>query len=367
MIPVLMLQWMKEKRNPAIILCFIVLSVGATLLFAGNMGSKVKIDVFHLEEITEADARQWIKTMNASDNFAFVLQDERTARSKVREGRRDLAIMLLQDEYKMVAAIEGPNVQLVKQHLDSIFNKELKLRHTAAQLEDESMFRQDVESYLENPPASISASDINGEELNNYDMGLQLMFGFSLFLVMFTVGFKLNAITKDKVTGVWDRLILSPLKKTAIYLGHLTYSFIIGLIQIVVVFLIFHYGFGFDLGDQPGTLFLVVVIYVLTIVAMSILLVGLLRTPEQFASIFPSIIPIMPLLSGVYMPPGTISNPILLGISELFPIKHAMGAMLDISMYDAALSDVWLPLSKLIFIGVLCMGVGINLMERRHQ
>lgn len=73
--------------------------------------------------------------------------------------------------------------------------------------------------------------------------------------------------------------------------------------------MIFRYGFGFDLGDGYSLLLMVVVIYTLTIVALSMLMVGILQSPEQFNTLFSSIIPIMPLISGVYMPSGTITNP----------------------------------------------------------
>ena len=77
------------------------------------------------------------------------------------------------------------------------------------------------------------------------------MFGFSLFLVMFTIGFKVNTITKDKASGVWNRLILSPSENRDVYGS--------SAIQLCDRHradhpgaLIFRYGFGFDLGDQYG-------------------------------------------------------------------------------------------------------------------
>lgn len=66
------------------------------------------------------------------------------------------------------------------------------------------------------------------------------------------------------------------------------------------------------------------------------------------------------------MPPGTITNPILLGIAEVIPLTHAMKALTGIAVYGYGIEDLWIPISKLLLIGVLCMGIGINLMERRH-
>lgn len=66
------------------------------------------------------------------------------------------------------------------------------------------------------------------------------------------------------------------------------------------------------------------------------------------------------------MPPGTITNPFLLGISEIFPLKHALNALTEIAIYDKGWLDIFPPLAKLCIIAVVCMGIGINLMERRR-
>lgn len=366
MAPNLLSQWMKEKRNPWMIIMFIGLSILATLMFGGSVDSKIKIDIFTEDGAVEKSEAKWIELLNQNDTFEFRIQDEQAARKKVREGRADLAVKLVSDDYRIIAAMDNPYVQLADQHLRTVYEREQQLRAAAATVQDEAKFREHVYAYMEKPPLRLQSEPQGGGELVRHDMGLQLLFGFSLFLVMFTVGFKVNTITKDKTSGVWNRLILSPVRKTEMYMGHLLYSSLIGVLQIIIVLLIFRYGFGFDLGDHYGLLLLVIVIYILTIVALSMLFVGLLQSPEQFGTLFPSIIPILPLISGVYMPPGTITNPILLGIAEAIPLTHAMKALTGIAVYGYGIADLWIPISKLLLIGVLCMGIGINLMERRH-
>lgn len=366
MAPILLSQWMKDKRNPWMIIMFIGLSIMATLMFGANVDSKIKIDIFTEDGSVDETEAKWIELLNQNDTFEFRIQDEQTARKKVREGRADLAVKLVSDDYRIIAAMDNPYVQLADQHLRTVYEREMLLRAAAATVQDETKFREHIHSYMEKPPLRLQSESQGGGELVRHDMGLQLLFGFSLFLVMFTVGFKVNTITKDKASGVWNRLILSPVRKTEMYMGHLLYSSLIGVLQIIIVLLIFRYGFGFDLGDQYGLLLLVIVIYTLTIVALSMLLVGILQSPEQFGTLFPSIIPIMPLISGIYMPPGTITNPILLGIAEVIPLTHAMTALTGIAVYGNGIADLWIPISKLLLIGVLCMGIGINLMERRH-
>ncbi|MED4164598.1 ABC transporter permease, partial [Halalkalibacterium halodurans] len=88
---------------------------------------------------------------------------------------------------------------------------------------------------------------------------------------------------------------------------------------------------------------------------------------EQFYAIYPSLIPLIPLISGAYMMPGTITNPVLLFIADLFPMAHAMDAMMSVIFYHAELSDVIMALLTMLLIGIIAMGLGINLIERRNQ
>jgi ABC-2 type transport system permease protein len=365
MFPVFLAQWMKEKRSPYLVLIFCGISIAATLLFGINTTSKMKIDVFSDEKLTKAAVTAWIDQLNQSEAFKFKLRDERQARLDVREGRADVAVRLLTEDYRIIAAVDSPNVQLVEKHVHRVFEKELLLRSAANRSDDQSKFRQDVNRYLQSPPFTLQTQSSDGRNIVRYDMGLQYLFGFTLFLVIFTIGFKVNAITVEQTSGIWNRMILSPLRKTEIYLGHLFYSFLIGFSQIVVVFLIFLYGFGFHIREHFGMLLVIAAIYTLTMVAFAMLFTGILRTPEKFNAIFPSMLPIMPMLSGVYVPPGTITNNFFLAVAQAFPLTHALEALIGIAVYDENWLDVFMPIAKLLLLGVIFMGVGINLMERQ--
>src|SRR5690606_41968420 len=106
------------------------------------------------------------------------------------------------------------------------------------------------------------------------------------------------------VNGIWNRMILSPVSKTNMYVGHLLYSYCIGLFQMVTVFLIFRYIMKYDIGNLSMIL-VIAAVYTLSMVSVAMLIAGIAKTPEKFNMIFPSIIPIIPIISGVYMPPGT--------------------------------------------------------------
>ncbi|MBW7456113.1 ABC transporter permease [Paenibacillus sepulcri] len=366
MFPVFLAQWMKDRRSPVLVLVFLAISIGATLLSSSLMGSnKMKIDVFGDQGLTKAEAESWIDRLNQSEAYQFKLRDEKQARLDVREGRVDVAVKLMAEDYRMIAAVDGPNVEIVERQVHAVFEKELKLRAAAEQAKDASGFRQAADHDLQQPALTLRTQSLNGQAIAKYDMSVHYLFGFTLFLVIFTIGFKVSALTSEKASGIWNRVILSPVRKTEMYLGHLLYSSLVGFAQIAIVFLVFRYGFGYQLGEQFGMLLILGALYTFAMVAFAMLLAGVLRTPEQFNSVLPAIVPIMPMLGGVYVPPGTLTNPIILGLAQIFPLTHALQALTGVAIYEDGWSDVLMPAAKLLLIGVVCLGVGINLMERQ--
>ncbi|MCR8842333.1 ABC transporter permease [Paenibacillus sp. SC116] len=366
MLPVFLAQWMKEKRSPYMVLIFIVLSIVATFLFGSHTETKLRIDAFSGEGIAAAEAEQWLDRLNEAGPFLFTMRSEENVIADVRQGRLEMAVKLLENDFRIISVRESGNANLVQQHMQSIYTEELKIKAAAQHSNDTKQIRDVMKVYLEQPPMSLQSSTPTGNALESYNMGLQLLFGFTLFLVIFTIGFKVNAVTAEKVSGIWNRVILSPVTKTQMYFGHLTYSTLIGIVQITIVFCLFKYVLGYDLGVNAAFLTIISVLYIISTVAMSMLFTGMFKTPEQFRGFFSSVVPMMPVLSGVYMPPGTITSEVMLWISEFFPIKHAMDALIGVSMYQQGWGDIYLSLAKLLLMTVIFFGIGINMVERRR-
>ncbi|MUK88407.1 ABC transporter permease [Ornithinibacillus sp. L9] len=363
MYPVFMAQWMKDKRKPLTILLFIGLSILATVIFGDNTQySQTTVAVFSTESNAQEIEEKWVELLNEDSHIEFVITDEEKARSDVSEGRREVAILLMERDYRLITASDMPNIQLVEQEVQKVFTKEARLEAVTS-IEDTSELREEVDDYMENPPIKVETQSLTGGEIPQHNMGMQLLFTFTLFVAMFTIGFKVNGINSDKISGIWNRLILSPVSKTSIYAGHLLYSFFVGFFQMVIVFLIFQYVMGYDIGNLQ-MIIVITAVYTLSTVSMAMLIAGVAKTPEKFNMIYPSIVPIIPVISGAYMPPGTISNSILQFIGNLFPLSHALDAMMSVALYDAQWNDFALPISLMLLIGVVSMGVGINMVER---
>lgn len=362
---VFMAQFAKDRRNPLLVLLFIALSIGATLLFGGGFQRASTVAIFSDEPGGEAIVAGWAERLNGrSAPFRFQTMDGETARERVGEGRLDVAVRLMADDYRLIAASDSPMIQLVDQHVRSVFVRELHIRALSSS-GDADALRAEVDAWMDQPLFRIIRQGTDGEERRGYNMGVQLLFAFTLLLAMFTAGFKLNGIANDKVSGIWDRLILSPVRKTGMYAGYLAYSFCATLLQIVIVLLICQYGIGYDLGPSFGLLIVISAVFSFSMVSMATLIAGFMAKPEQFYALYPSFISLVPLVSGAYMMPGSMGHPVFRFIADLFPMSHAMDAFMLVANDYAGMPDIALPLSIMLLIGVIYMGVGVQLVERR--
>src|SRR5699024_12279075 len=86
----------------------------------------------------------------------------------------------------------------------------------------------------------------------------------------------------EKKSVIWDRIILSPAKKWEMYTANFIYSSIVGYLQISIILLMFRFVFNVDFGGKLDILLVAVIPYVLTIVSLIILIIGIVKTVQQF-------------------------------------------------------------------------------------
>src|SRR5699024_11062200 len=133
-----------------------------------------------------------------------------------------------------------------------------------------------------------------------YDNNLYPLYGMALFLVIYTIAYSVFQMLVEKKSGIWDRIILSPAKKWEMYTANFIYSSIVGYLQISIIFLLFRFVFDVDFGGKLDILLVAVIPYVLTIVSLIILIVGIVKTVQQFNVAIPIVSLSMAMLGGAF-------------------------------------------------------------------
>lgn len=117
-------------------------------------------------------------------------------------------------------------------------------------------------------------------------------------------------------------------------------------------------------GDLEKTL-IVLVPYVFSIVALALFLVSVVKSTQQFNAIISLVSVSLSMLGGAYWPLEIVSSDFLLKVSNFVPIKHAMEGLKAATIYGASINELLYPISILTLMGVVLIGIGINVMERK--
>ncbi|MCT2536679.1 ABC transporter permease [Aquibacillus koreensis] len=343
-----------------------VMTVGFIFML-GGLGSASTIDVplYFDASMDEEEQDVLLYQLNESDAFSFSLIEEQDAEKRVALGEIPYAIHATAENYEMLIAADDANHVFIDQYVRQVYVDELRLQQVEQSTEDPRI-REEIDQNLSDVPLRLASETVDGEEQGGgIDQRNQALFGMTLFFSIYTIIQSLSKVAEEKRTGTWNRMILSPVRKWQVYLGHLCYAFLIGFLQIVIIFAGFKYLFGYGVGDSFGSIVLAVACYTFAIVALGMLMLGLVKTLEQLNAVVPIVAVSMAMIGGAYWPIELVSNSIILAISKVLPITYAMEALKQIASNNHDFTALAQPLSILLLFGVVCMGIGINLMERK--
>ena len=368
MFSIIWVKWKQLMRSPWMFLGLTAAEIGFAFLVGFSFSSKVEIPVF--TQLAESDAKEIISQLNASDRFEYVLTEKDSAIDEVVNNEAEMAVQLSGQKATIFLASEGSNTSLVY----------YELLNTYAELERDSIImesatgmseseREDLQSGLDDLSEydvfDIDQRGFQAEGSFVYDSGLQGVFGFSLFFVIYTIAYNVVTILTEKKDGVWNRMILSPLKKWEMYAGNLLYSFALGYIQIVLVFCVFKFGLGYNFYGSFGKTLIILIPYVFAIVAISILVAGAVKDMNHFHVVMPLLAVSMAMLGGAYWPLELVSSQVIQLLAKFVPLTYGMEALKGATVYGYDWSNLLYPMGIMTLMGVICMGFGIWLFNRK--
>lgn len=132
MFPVIKAQWLKDKRKPLTVILLLLASIAFTLIFSDtNQQTKMIIPIFSSESNSSEVEEKWEALLNRDDTFTFVITDEEVVREDIAEGKREVAITLMQNDYQVITANDITNLQLIEQYVHTVFTEEAQIEATA--------------------------------------------------------------------------------------------------------------------------------------------------------------------------------------------------------------------------------------------
>ncbi len=203
-----------------------------------------------------------------------------------------------------------------------------------------------------------------GGSMADLDGYTQSSIGFTIAFSMFTFIFAVGEILDEKRNKVWHRINISPLSKLQIYSGNLIYACALGLSQMLILAVIGDRVLGVNWsGNIPGVLVMLTT-FTFSTVALGLLMSTLVKSNQQLQVLAPVVLVSTGMIGGCYWPLEIVSSRILLTASRLVPQGWAMKGLKDIIVYNQGFEAVYLPSAVLVLMGVIFMGLALQVSEK---
>ena len=292
----------------------------------------------------------------------------------VREMTRAQATRLVRDENKAAAAIVFPP-QLSKQYLQGR-STEIQLLTDPA--EGGHLEAVKVLLLLMDKDAAALADPFAEQKITLTEKNLtgnrlsvtafeQNVPGFSLMFVLLSVVFGTAVSMHDERDwGTLSRLLVAPGGFTRLLLGKFYARFVIGVVQMLCLFLWGHWMFNVSLGSSPLAFVLLSLAIVFAIVAAGTLVAGLASTREQALPLGLTLVMTFSALGGLWWP-QSIQPEWMSRIGPAVFTTWAMRGLNDLVLRDRGLASIGIPAGVLVAYGASTLGLGLFLFRRRHS
>lgn len=356
MLTVFNLQWLRLLRKPLLALTFFVLTILFVFFILGTNGQQMITVQTFSDKLSPEELATWAERLNNTDIYYFEIQDRHTVEKQIQLSKISFALELEQTGYQFLVGQESQYLMPVNEHVMKTYRTKLQLDDVTNQFPDRHVVLKD---YVTVDAHSLALDTVALDGRTN------IVIGMTLYFSIYTILYGLANIAVEKRTGTWDRLISSPLSKTQIYMGQLLHYFLLGVLQIAICYGIFYLGFGFDFGTQYLAMLLIIMIYVFAVVALGMLILSLVKSPQQLGAVIPIVGTGMAMIGGAFWPLEIVSNRFMLLAARLTPIYYGMEALKGAVLYNKGVLDLLEPLAILLVMGIGLMVVGLSLMERK--
>lgn len=182
--------------------------------------------------------------------------------------------------------------------------------------------------------------------------------GFSIMFVMIMMLSVTGTIIDARKSGVWARLITSPISKFQVITGYFLSFFLIGWIQFMLLMVASSLFFDVQWGNTLAVVVLVSSL-LLCVVGLGLTIAGLVKTTEQQNAIGTLIIVSTCMLGGVYWPLSIVPD-FMQKIANFVPQSWAMKGFTQLIVGGGTIADILMPVFVLLGFSVLFLSIGIS-------
>ncbi|WP_284638859.1 ABC transporter permease [Paenibacillus silviterrae] len=185
---------------------------------------------------------------------------------------------------------------------------------------------------------------------------LHLITGFLILFMMGLVHTAVAGILEDRKAMTMARMYAAPVRSFEIASGNFLGSFLLGIIQVVVVVLVTRYVVGFDYGVGLLPHLLVLACFLLAVMGLASSVAGAMRNVENVSALNAMVITPTCMLGGCFWPIGIMPE-FLQKLAHFVPQSWAIDAMNRLAS-GGSIPGIALHLGVLLLFAVVLLGLG---------
>ena len=384
MISIVKLRLLRLKDEYLVFVIMTAMALGLTFVFGFSFNG-YRPSVILVDEDKSSYSEDFIAELKLIETFNFIDTDLNFASKQVEEGDAIVALVInegFQNDIQKgnsitIGQIKVKDDTFILTLQESVRSLIMKMAGSKKIAEVTANFistqkpvnKEDIEnlayknvmdSWKFKNPLKVTSTVANTNKNSGYDAMKHSMIGFTIFFSMYTMVFSIGTILSDKQYKTWERMLTSPVSMTSILGGTMIVSFLVGMVQMVVLILGGKYLIGIDWGESIAGIMMVTMVFVFTVTSMGLMLSGIVKTQAQLGAMTPVILTSTSMLGGCMWPLEIVNNKVLLFLAELTPQKWAIQGMENIAAKGMGFEAAIMPTIVLLVMGIIFFSIGVK-------
>lgn len=210
---------------------------------------------------------------------------------------------------------------------------------------------------------NLETEQVAGREVKN-PMAARIVGGYAIMFLLFAVSGSATSFFEERSSGIFQRLLASPVRPAHILWARFLFGVILGLVQIFALFLAGRVFFGLDIFGHAGSLFAVSLAAAAACSAFGMLVTAVSPSAEAARGIATFVVISMSALGGAWFPVSFMPEHIQL-ISKLTLVYWSVEGFTDVLWAGRSFIEVLPKIGVLTAMAAGVMAVTVWRFNRR--
>jgi len=203
----------------------------------------------------------------------------------------------------------------------------------------------------------IETEQVTGKQVSN-PMAARTVGGYAIMFLLFAVSASATTLFEEKNTGIFQRLLSSPVRPSHILWARFLFGVILGLAQISAMFLAGHVFFGLEIFQHVGALLAVGLSAAAACSAFGMLVTAISPSPAAAGGIATFVVISMSAVGGAWFP-TSIMPEYIQKLSKCTIVYWAVEGFTDVLWAGQSLIEVLPRIGVLLAIAAAVMAVAL--------